>query len=331
MLQINHTETGTEIFNANPLTMVQTGYGNVDYAPSKIMVGGDVLHPPKVISWSEENKEGGCPNVTKSFADGQASLNFEGTLDAPVKVWFLFDKYVRTSYQIQVLLPESDDWVQISASIDDKENLFNFVSMNYNSEADEEIYGLGLQYSVWNFKGRKVPIFSAEGGIGRGLQPLTWIVDLINNLGGNTLSSYAPSYSHITSKDRAFIFNTTALGYLDFSYPDGKTRAVFWHSKSVDLQLTYGANPKNLSSAISRKVGTMRPLPEWTFNGAVVGLQGGEGVIKERYAYLKNHSVPMAALWMQDWVGLESFREGDRLLWNWQLNEQYYPNWGSMV
>lgn len=193
--------------------------------------------------------------------------------------------------------------------------------MNYNSDDDEEIYGLGLQYSIWNFKGRKVPIITSEGGIGRGLQPLTWIVDLINNLGGNTLTSYAPSYSHITSKDRAFIFNTTAIGYLDFSYPDGKTRAVFWHAKSVDLHITYGANPKNLSSAISRKVGTMRPLPEWALDGAVVGLQGGEKVIKERYAYLKNQSVPLAALWMQDWVGLASFKEGDRLLWNWQLNQ----------
>lgn len=37
MLQIIHTETGREIFNANPLTMVQTGYGNVDYAPSRIV------------------------------------------------------------------------------------------------------------------------------------------------------------------------------------------------------------------------------------------------------------------------------------------------------
>ena len=59
--------------------------------------------------------------------------------------------------------------MKVSVSIDDKENRFNFISMNYKSEADEEIYGLGLQYSVWNFKGRKVPIIASEGGIGRGL------------------------------------------------------------------------------------------------------------------------------------------------------------------
>ena len=84
---------------------------------------------------------------------------------------------------------------------------------------------------------------TSEGGIGRGLKPLKWIFDLINNLERNILISYTPSYSHIMSKYQAFIFNTTVINYFDFSYPDDKTRAVFWHSKSMDLQITYVANP----------------------------------------------------------------------------------------
>lgn len=30
---------------------------------------------------------------------------------------------------------------------------------------------------------------------------------------------------------------------------------------------------------------------------------------------------------MQDWVGTKSFKEGVRLLWNWQLNLEHYPKW----
>jgi len=52
-------------------------------------------------------------------------------------------------------------------------------------------------------------------------------------------------------------------------------------------------------------------------NGAIIGLQGGEEEIKERYKQLKEREVPMVALWMQDWVGLKSFPEGERLVWNW--------------
>lgn len=39
----------------------------------------------------------------------------------------------------------------------------------------------------------------------------------------------------------------------------------------------------------------------------------------------------MKAVWMQDWVGRHKFPEGVRLLWNWQLNKETYPNWDSMI
>ena len=75
------------------------------------------------------------------------------------------------------------------------------------------------------------------------------------------LSSYENLFfsHHIQGKS---FFKTTTIGYFDFSYTYGKIRDVFWHYKSVDLQLTYRANPKNLSSYISIKVGSMSPLPE---------------------------------------------------------------------
>lgn len=73
----------------------------------------------------------------------------------------------------------------------------------------------------------------------------------------------------------------------------------------------------------------MQPLPDWVSNGAIVSLQGGQDEIDEKYNYLKEHSVPLAGVWMQDWVGLGSFPEGDRLLWNWQLDKQHYPRWNE--
>jgi alpha-glucosidase len=92
-----------------------------------------------------------------------------------------------------------------------------FLAFRYNSPTDEEIYGLGLQYTVWNFKGKTVPIISSEGGVGRGLRPITAIANRFNQgQGGNPTTSYTASYTHITNKNRAFLFNTTAMGFLDF-------------------------------------------------------------------------------------------------------------------
>ena len=64
-------------------------------------------------------------------------------------------------------------------AVDDSNiNDFNFIQVNFKSVGNEEIYGMGLQYTVWNFKGLKVPVISSEGGVGRGLQPLTAFLNL---------------------------------------------------------------------------------------------------------------------------------------------------------
>ena len=49
------------------------------------------------------------------------------------------------------------------------EGEFDFIQTIWDSEYDEKIYGLGLQYTETNFKGSLVHIISSEGGVGRGL------------------------------------------------------------------------------------------------------------------------------------------------------------------
>lgn len=46
---------------------------------------------------------------------------------------------------------------------------------------------------------------------------------------------------------------------------------------------------------------------------------------------MKDLGLPMAGIWMQDWVGQHEFPEGTRLIWNWQLSLQHYPKWNEMV
>ena len=49
----------------------------------------------------------------------------------------------------------------------------NWFALKYLADEDEEVYGMGLQYTEWDFKGKAVPLIVSEGGVGRGVQPLT--------------------------------------------------------------------------------------------------------------------------------------------------------------
>ena len=84
----------------------------------------------------------------------------------------------------------------------------NYFSMTYTSPVDEEIYGMGLQYSEWDMKGKTVALITTEAGVGRGLQPITAFENkAAHGQGGNSTSSYAPAAQYITNKKRGFIFD----------------------------------------------------------------------------------------------------------------------------
>ena len=42
----------------------------------------------------------------------------------------------------------------------------------------------------------------------------------------------------------------------------------------------------------------MAPLPEWSLNGAVVGIVGGQEFVDEKYAMMKKLELPMVGIWM---------------------------------
>lgn len=221
--------------------------------------------------------------------------------------------------------------LKIKVSVQDPDNIADFLQINFQSSQDEEIYGMGLQYTVWNFKGLNVPIISSEGGVGRGLEPLTEVLNLFrNNQGGNNMTTYAPAYSFLTNKNRGMIFNSSYIGQADFTQ-DNQTSFLFWKTKEVEGFLFVGDSPKSLVTELSYVSGRMRSLPQWIQNGVVLGLQGGQDKVMHNYQILKENGVPISAVWMQDWVGTKEFPEGVRLLWNWVLNQDFYPNWNSMI
>lgn len=61
-----------------------------------------------------------------------------------------------------------------------KSEEFNRVWLTYASDENERFYGFGEQFSHMNFKGKRVPIFVQEQGIGRGDQPITLAANLVS-------------------------------------------------------------------------------------------------------------------------------------------------------
>ena len=62
----------------------------------------------------------------------------------------------------------------------ERSGTYNQLQLVYGCEEGEGFYGFGAQYSRLNMKGAVLPVFLSEQGVGRGLQPLTFILDLLS-------------------------------------------------------------------------------------------------------------------------------------------------------
>lgn len=75
-------------------------------------------------------------------------------------------------------------------SITDNSTRYNQLRLTYGCEKDEQIYGFGAQYSKFNMKGERLPLFLSEQGVGRGIEPLTFFLNSVSpGAGMNTHSS----------------------------------------------------------------------------------------------------------------------------------------------
>ena len=111
---------------------------------------------------------------------------------------------------------------------------------------------------------------------------------------------------------------------------DDKVVVELWglHLKG---QFIHGNNILEIISEVSLITGRMKPLPAWSQQGAVIGLEGGSKGVENILQKLEStNDLPISAIWLQDWSGLRSVYEGDRLLWNWNMDTTYYSNWRSM-
>ncbi|GIW43919.1 MAG: alpha-glucosidase [Candidatus Binatia bacterium] len=206
---------------------------------------------------------------------------------------------------------------------------FNRVSLQFLSDPEERIFGLGEQFTWFDLKGRRVPIVVSEQGIGRGSQPVTAILDLVAGAGGNAHTTYAPIPHYITSRLRSFALDNSECSTFDFREPD-RVRVEVW-SSDLRGHVYAGDTPLDLIAAHTRSSGRMRPLPEWVHRGAIVGMQGGTQRVRFVLQQLRELGTPVAAFWLQDWVGRRTTAFGQQLWWNWELDQDHYPQWHELV
>ncbi|XP_024975913.1 uncharacterized protein LOC112513784 [Cynara cardunculus var. scolymus] len=207
---------------------------------------------------------------------------------------------------------------------------FNRICFTYSSEKNERFFGFGEQFSRMDFKGRKVPIFVQEQGIGRGDQPITFAANLVSyRAGGDWSTTYAPSPFYMTSKMKSLYLEGYDYSVFDLTQDDRVQIQI--RGDCVEGRILYGSSPSELIEQFTESIGRPPELPDWIISGAIVGMQGGTNAVRRVWEELVAHDIPISAFWLQDWVGERKTVIGSQLWWNWEVDETRYQGWKQLI
>jgi sulfoquinovosidase len=230
-----------------------------------------------------------------------------------------------TAY-LMTFSPAENSSIQISVTLFDEK--INRIYFTYLSNANEQFFGFGEQFSHFNLKGKKFPLFTEEQGIGRGDQPITIGANLTAGAGGNEFTSYAPIPHYITTENRSVFYENSSYSVFDLTDPQ-KVRVEFWE-KDLMATVWLGNSPLELIEKYTSKTGRFPELPDWAY-GTWMGLQGGTEKVTKHLDSAVAAGNPVTALWIQDWVGRRMTSFGSQLWWRWEADESSYPNFKEWV
>lgn len=223
--------------------------------------------------------------------------------------------------------------LELIITISREKAIINFVKINpsinrfwirIEADSDEKCYGCGEQMSYFNLRGRSFPLWTSEPGVGRDKTSLATLkYDLECKGGGDYYNTNYPQPTYVSTKKYYLHIDTTA--YCDFDFTHSEYHELQVWEMPKQLRIEGASSYMELVGKISEFFGRQPELPDWIYNGAIIGVQGGT----ERSFKLVDRSIcsgiPVAGIWCQDWEGKLVTSFGLRLRWHWQWNEEMYP------
>lgn len=223
---------------------------------------------------------------------------------------------------LEVTITEEDECAKLELNCLDSK--VNRIWIRTKADADEKCYGCGEQMSYFNLRGRKFPLWTSEPGVGRDKNSLmTLKYDLECKGGGDYYNTNYPQPTYVSTKKYYLHVDSTAYSEFDFSHDTFHELQVWEIPKMIRIETadTY----LNLVKKISNYFGKQPELPDWIYEGAIIGVQGGTEKSFSIAEKSLERGIKLAGIWCQDWEGKLETSFGLRLRWHWQWNKEMYP------
>jgi len=256
-------------------------------------------------------------NLWEKFALTQHQV-IEHKEDA-VKIKFSKDSLAYVTVDFQVING------RLEASFEDFTPGLNRIWIRLNADPEEGIFGCGEQYSELNLRGKNVPLWVTEQGVGRNKKEyVTFMADKYRQAGGDWYTTYYPQPTFVSSEN--YWCHVDDSNYMEFNFIHKNYHELYIRNIPAKIILSKTNTAVELLEDLTAYLGRQPELPEWVYNGVWLGLQGGTEKVLSKLENAQKHGLKVGALWVQDWEGKRITDFGYRLFYNWKYKDDMYPN-----
>ena len=197
----------------------------------------------------------------------------------------------------------------------------------------------GETHSDFDLKGQKVRIWVAEHQNAKRITSKIIKMGLLRPIKKALLHKYESYYvtpTFVSSKKYYFHLDTDRYSTFDFS-EDNKIIVHVQDSPKVTVESA--DTFKELSRKLSNLLGYQHKLPDWIYDGAILAIQdwvkdgdkvkeGFDGCnnIDKKIQKVIDKGGKVVGVWSQDWCGCRCTGFGYQVMWNWEYNNNQYPD-----
>lgn len=209
---------------------------------------------------------------------------------------------------------------------------YNRMWFKLPSDANEGFYGTGEIFTEFNLKGQKATVWVAEH-----INLKQTSVKILNNMMGfkdlnfvrqfSNYESYYEQPTFVSSKKYFYHSDTTARSIFDFK----GDRTLLQTDEIASFWLGFAEDFESLMTSLTEIVGRQPELPDWVYDGQILGIQGGTNIMLEKYDKVIERGGKVNGVWIQDWEGRRVTAVGKQLFWNWEWDRELYPNLDKVI
>lgn len=202
---------------------------------------------------------------------------------------------------------------------------FNRIFFRLAANKEDHVYGCGEQFSYFDLRGKPFPLWTSEQGVGRNKKTqITFEADCKENAGGDYYWTFFPQPTFVTTQK--YYCHADSSCYMNFDFSNENYHELCFWQDSTNLTIECADTYIKLIEKLTALLGRQPELPDFIYNGVVLGIQGGSKVCSDKVKAMKDAGVKVVGIWAQDWSGIRMTSFGKRVMWNWQYSDELYPN-----